>query len=551
MKRAVRAMLALLPVLVLAGPPTAWAAAPARDLESRIIEAAATGRLDRARADLYRLFAVRAPERLPPEYQAPLQPETRALRGHEQNGPAPIRCGTPILRAVRAQLADWDPELRAAAEAVLDPPRPVATRGIIRVAQKSFTPTLDNWIVTENFSIEWGPNLTNEDGTTPVRDADADGIPDVVELWASYFEASYEAEVQEMGFTDPALGQFLIPVYLGNSDPTTTIENIGSGTYAFTQSDDPLPFIVVNNDLTFVPFNDAGRAASFDQLTNIRGAMRITAAHELFHVIHFLYEPSSWIPTADDWWFEASSTWIEDEVFDSVNDYHQYFGIVKWTSFVEQGLPVRSSSGDYVTRAYGNAIFAKYLAEHVGGQESMADVWGLIRPLPGQRVLPALDEYARNQGYDAGLGELFLGFAAARSQPQRDPAESRAGLPWSHLSSQRSGWHGGRHPGGFGGHSRRRVGVGARRGPNGRVWLGPRHDGRERCRHWVRRATGGRRQSVRNSRLPRRHSLVHPVRNISIPFPGRRYPTAGTRGRTLGHARSGRFRRLLGRPCCR
>ena len=64
--------------------------------------------------------------------------------------------------------------------------------------------------MTEHFSIEWGTALTDEDGTTPPRDADRNGIPDVAELWAAYFEESYRQEVPPLeegglGFARAAL----------------------------------------------------------------------------------------------------------------------------------------------------------------------------------------------------------------------------------------------------------------------------------------------------------------------------------------------------------
>ncbi|NOY46099.1 MAG: hypothetical protein GXP50_11705, partial [Deltaproteobacteria bacterium] len=321
--------------------------------------------------------------------------------------------------------------LRAEAADLLDD-RPPAGRAAFRTAAgKTGTAVLANRLVTDNFSIEWGPDLTNEDGTTPPADdgpVDADdpavggnGIPDVVERWAAYLEAAFRVVVGDMGYTHPVVEGNLIPVYIGNSDPSTPIENIGSGTYAFTQPDG-VPYIVVNNDLSFVPPNGEGASAP----AKIHGAMKITAAHELFHVFHFLYEPQDWIPNEDDWWFECSSTWMEDEVFDAVNDYSQYFqqsgSRLGWTDFLEDGLPVGSNDLNYVTRAYGSVIFAKYLSEHVGGRAALFDVWQRIR-LDGLRILPALDAFATSNGFQ-GLPDLFLGFVGATAVMDYEEGDS-------------------------------------------------------------------------------------------------------------------------------
>ncbi len=377
---------------------------------ARLAEMVRSGRITRPEADLYRLYAVKAAERLPPGLRAGSTPAR--LRGPAVAPADPVeilRCGTPALRAARAALAGLPPALRAEAEDLLGP------TGDDRAAGRAAAQLSNGW-ATDNFTFEWGPDLTDEDGSSPPRDDDADGVPDVVELWADYFETSYAEEIGAMGYGHPDLDANRITVYLGNSDPSTSIDNITSGTYAFTASDEPLSYIVVNNDLTFVPPNGEGASG----LAKIHGAMKITAAHELFHVVHFLYEPSSWKPTEDDWWFETSATWMEDEVFDSVNDYYQYYGPSGWTAFVADGLAVPFDDPHYTVRAYGGAIFAKYLSEHVGGRQSLFDVWAEIRPetssaAGGRRILDALDAYAADQGFAGGLGGLFLGFAAANA----------------------------------------------------------------------------------------------------------------------------------------
>ncbi|GAB6061842.1 hypothetical protein JCM30394_05710 [Deferrisoma palaeochoriense] len=396
------------------------------DLADRIDALVARGETSPDQAELYWLYAVRAPERLPAGLRtAPAgNRAARAAAEASEQEPFALRCGTPVLRHVRARLGRLPPALRAEAVELLG--RPAAGRGAAfrTAAGKTGAPALANPHVTEHFSIEWGPDLTNEDGSTPLRDdgplgpgdpaTGGNGIPDVVERWAAYFEAAYAAEVGEMGYTHPAVEANLIPVYIGNSDATTSLEDIGSRTYAFTWSDEGIPYIVVNNDLSFVPPNGEGTSG----LAKIHGAMKITAAHELFHVFHFLYEPQGvWNATEDDWWFECSSTWMEDEVFDDVNDYYQYFnqtgGRSGWADFLESGLPVDRGVGDleWVTRAYGSVIFAKYLSEHVGGRQAMFDVWDRIR-FDGQRILDALDAFATANGF-AGLPDLFLGFVGA------------------------------------------------------------------------------------------------------------------------------------------
>lgn len=392
------------------------------DFPERIEDAVAAGEIDRATANLYWLQAVKAPSHLPERYRSsPPQGGGRAARAAvDGGGPLALRCATPILRAVQSRLDRMTPEVRGQAEALLaTPPAPRAAAP--RRAGKSVTHVLPNWIETENFSIEWGPELIAANGQAAV-DADGNGLPDVVEQWASYFETAY-ALAQEMGFTHPALEEALVPVYLGNSDPDSTIDDIGGSFLGFTAGvPGELPYIVVQSDLRIDTYlNDEGSAAAgtaWDRVeANVRGTMKITAAHEFFHVLHFLFEPPVWSTQEDDWWHEATATWFEDEVFDGVNQYYSLFdGTTGWAGTVERGLPVPrlldDPTVDYGTRAYGAAIFAKYLAEHGAGRNSQRELFELIRT--GRRPLEALDAYARQLGY-ASLEELFLGFAAANA----------------------------------------------------------------------------------------------------------------------------------------
>jgi hypothetical protein len=86
------------------------------------------------------------------------------------------------------------------------------------------------------------------------------------------------------------------------------------------------------------------------------GLMKVTAVHELFHAIQLGYRLGGpdWY-----WWMEASATFMEDEVFDGVNDYRNY--LAAWTSAPH--LPLDTQNG---THEYGSVLFCKYLAENFG-----------------------------------------------------------------------------------------------------------------------------------------------------------------------------------------
>ncbi|MBI5014689.1 MAG: fibronectin type III domain-containing protein [Deltaproteobacteria bacterium] len=404
--------------LLLGASPVTFRPAPAPDFDARLATALDEGRINAAHAALYRLFALKAPDRLPAEFRAD-RPEGAA--GRVEAGAAEPwrqRCGTTVLRGLRADLAELPEADRAEVEELLSVLRPAARAE--RAAGKTVTHQLPNWILTKNFSIEWGADLTDVNGSNPGHptDADGNGVPDVVDQWARYFEASYQAEVVDRGYTVTALAGQYIPVYLGNSAAGTAVDDIGPDFYAITY-DGPVT-VVVNNDLSFVPPNE-------DPDGKIPGAMKVTAAHEFHHVLQFLMPlPTAWSSPQDDWWLEASATWMEDEVFDRVNDYYQYFpGLRGWASLAATGLATLNLPGnsDYTSKAYGNVIFAKYLSEHLGGAARLKDVWNLIAG--GRRILfdgsvgpgvsgGALNRFAVDSGF-SGVGNMYLGFAGANA----------------------------------------------------------------------------------------------------------------------------------------
>ncbi len=84
-------------------------------------------------------------------------------------------------------------------------------------------------------------------------------------------------------------------------------------------------------------------------------ALQVTAAHEFFHAIQFNYDVGE-----DLWFMEATAAWIEDEVYDAINDNVQFlaFGPMRYPS-----APVDLTT-DY--HRYGSWIFFKYASERLG-----------------------------------------------------------------------------------------------------------------------------------------------------------------------------------------
>ena len=81
-------------------------------------------------------------------------------------------------------------------------------------------------------------------------------------------------------------------------------------------------------------------------------SLKVTAAHELFHTIQFSMDIGE-----DLWFMEGTAVWMEDHVYDHINDHYQYLS----TSPIRQ--PRTSLDSTSSTFPYGSFLFFTYAAE--------------------------------------------------------------------------------------------------------------------------------------------------------------------------------------------
>ena len=182
----------------------------------------------------------------------------------------------------------------------------------------------------------------------PLTDNNHNGIPDQVDNTKRVFSHVWQAEVTHMGFRAP------LPDTLGsydNKDPRFDIylsDIGGSGLYGYTSPDAAYyhvrqpAYIVVDDD--FAP-------SQFPVHTPLQN-LQVTAAHEFNHAIQYAYDA-----TEDAWIMESTSTWVEDQVYTSINDNRQY---LPQSNFTHPLVPL-----DYGQQMwwYGNWIFLRSITE--------------------------------------------------------------------------------------------------------------------------------------------------------------------------------------------
>lgn len=140
----------------------------------------------------------------------------------------------------------------------------------------------------------------------------ADGVPDYVNRCAEIFDLSWRVEVDTLGFDPPGSDHGL-----GGSDNYDVYLHHYEGAYGVTFPEGPAteyPGRRAYYSHLFVDPTYSGFGYS-DRLL----PLKVTAAHEFQHACQFSYD--TWEDSA---WMEHCSTWMEDVVFDDVNDYVDY-----------------------------------------------------------------------------------------------------------------------------------------------------------------------------------------------------------------------------------
>jgi hypothetical protein len=240
----------------------------------------------------------------------------------------------------------------------------------------------------------------------PMTDtAPDDGIPDWVQETADVMEHVWAREIGSLGYRRP-LADGGTPA--NATGPTTGLDvflgDIGDdGLYGYATTDGTArrssAYLVLDDDYSSRQF---GTSKSPGQL------MRVTAAHEFFHTVQFGYDAHE-----DGWFMEATATWMEERVYDSVNDNRQFL------SASSMALPGRSLDSPAAGTPYGNWIFFEFLSRRLGGAV-VKSMWSRAAE-SGVYSTVAISRALRAE--DTSLRTRFAGFSASNLAPARTYSE--------------------------------------------------------------------------------------------------------------------------------
>lgn len=226
-----------------------------------------------------------------------------------------------------------------------------------------------------------GPNAV------PTADDNSNGVPDYIEKVADYCDSSWRTIVLNLGYMQPPSDGMIG----GDSKYDIYFEEMQYYGYTSFESNGPNPW---NDAVSWISLhrNFYNFPPNNDPEGNQWGAAKVTVAHEYFHAVQFAYDVYEAL-----WWMEASSTWMEDVVFDVVNDNYNYLG-----SFFSSP---QTALTDDSYHAYSTFIWNKFLEERLD-TVSVKKIWGGC--IYGTVYNATNDSLQSNYGYtfDSALAEF-------------------------------------------------------------------------------------------------------------------------------------------------
>jgi len=294
-------------------------------------------------------------------------------------------CGTPLKHGLQR---DW---------ALLDP----ATQKLL--GKQVSAPVLAG----EATFISSGGRFKVHYATTgtdapPLTDANANGTPDWVETVAQTFESVATSYLASGWRLAPTVGSAPYDIYLRNLaaqsiyGQTTSGQTVASTGFANAVAS----YIEIDNDFTDnIYVNSTGGPYTPTQ------SLQITAAHEYHHAIQYGYNFFF-----DIWYAEATATWQEDELYDSVNQLYNY--VPAW--FRNTRLALDTTVSLSTGGGYGHWIFNRFLTEQ-HGTSTVRSAWEKLATYnsPGGTdipMVPVLENLLLAAPFSGSLGSDVLGF---------------------------------------------------------------------------------------------------------------------------------------------
>ena len=199
----------------------------------------------------------------------------------------------------------------------------------------------------------------------PPEDSLGNGIPDYIDSAMVIFDHVWDVEINRLGFQPP-------PAPDGGARENYHV--YFSKSYEYYGWTTPDQQISTSRGTTYTSFLEIN--ANFFKTNFYTGgldAMRVTAAHEFNHAIQLGYNlrTDEFINYPDLFFLEMTSTWLEDYVYNEVNDYYFYLD-----SFIPNIDRIKFNA-TYNNYDYANALYL-HMLEKKYGAKIVPEIWGQI-----------------------------------------------------------------------------------------------------------------------------------------------------------------------------
>ncbi len=231
----------------------------------------------------------------------------------------------------------------------------------------------------------------------PSDDISGNGVPDYIDSAMVIFDHVRDVQINQLGFRPPVniMGN---PVE--NYDVYFTKDY---NDYGWTQPEDEVPGSPGTRFTSFIEINSNLFTTNF--YTNGFDALRVSAAHEFCHAIQFAYNlRSEGMNYPDLFFLEMTSTWMEDYIYDDVNDYYDY------VSELLPNINRTSFTSTQGVAAYGNCVYLHMLEEKYG-PKIVPDIWlKIVDEKPIQAVNTVLEKkgWSFSQSQNTYAGWLYF-----------------------------------------------------------------------------------------------------------------------------------------------
>ncbi|MFZ5518280.1 MAG: T9SS type A sorting domain-containing protein [Candidatus Zhuqueibacterota bacterium] len=258
---------------------------------------------------------------------------------------------------------------------------PMTDAADIAVASRTTgRPQLPDSIVSAqgHFAVHY---TTEGENAVAAVDSNNNLIPDRIDKIAEAFERSYAVEIEQLEYPLPPSfknGTVSYDIYvldLNNSFGITVTEDVDSTAWEQTNVSS---YILFDNDFLGQNFHIHGD-----------GAIKSTAAHEFFHAIQLGYV----FRKMDSFFFELTAVWMEDQVFDELDNYLYYMDYF----FDNPDIPLNGVSftvPKIFKHIYGSCIFGFYIEDRFGA-DAIHQIWELM---PNYSALTAANEIFQAAG---------------------------------------------------------------------------------------------------------------------------------------------------------